>query len=155
MKREVLKGLSMVTLIVVIAFVTAVASANAQSAKMMVSQIPFEFVVGDQTLPAGEYRISSSALSSALAIQSEKDTAIRLTNGTEPNKSNRRAKLVFHRYGNKYFLAEVWNGSDTTGRQLFKSRQQRAIERELSDIASKGEFASKTYATVVVAADRR
>lgn len=151
MKREILKGLTMLTLIVGIAFATAVASANAQSANGVISNIPFEFVVGNETLPAGEYRINT-ALEPALAIKSAdlKHSAMRMTNGTKPS-SERRARLVFRRYGQKYFLAEVWNGSER-GRQLTKSRQERAIERELASIPSKSEFAASTYETVEVAA---
>ncbi len=157
MTREMIKGFTMVTLILAIALMTAVVSANAQSATVLVAEVPFEFVVGDQTLPAGEYRIKPSALSSTLAIQSADSgkTAMRLTNGTEPSRRNKIAKLVFHRYGQRYFLAEVWNGNDNAGRQLFKSRQEKAIERELETIAAKSDNPSGSHTTVIVAAVRR
>ena len=62
--------------------------------------------------------------------------------------------MVFHRYGHNYFLAEVWNG-DTAGRQLTKSRQERAIERELASIPSKSDLAQSTHETIVVVAAAR
>jgi len=59
MKKEVLKGLTIFTLMVALAILTAVVSANAQSRYQVVADIPFEFVVGNETLPAGEYYVSS------------------------------------------------------------------------------------------------
>lgn len=152
MKREVIRGITMLTMVVAIALATAVVSANAQSAKAVVSNVPFEFVVGDVTLPAGEYRINRP-LGNALSIQTADATAaaMRLSNEIRPTK-DKHARLVFHRYGKRYFLAEVWTGSDDIGRQLLKSRQERAIERELSSIASKTEQSESGYATIEVAA---
>ena len=152
MKRELLKGITMLTMVVAIALATAVVSASAQSPKTVVSSVPFEFVVGDVTLPAGEYRINRP-LGNALSIQTANASAaaMRLSNEIQPRKDKQHARLVFHRYGERYFLAEVWTGSDI-GRQLLKSRQERAIERELSSIASKTEQAESGYAIVEVAA---
>ena len=59
---------------------------------------------------------------------------------------------MFHRYNNRYFLAEVWSGGDSVGRKLTRSRHERAIERELASISSKSEFAQSTYAIVEIAA---
>ena len=145
----------MVLLVVAMALVTAVASANAQSAKKVAADVPFDFIVGDQTLNAGAYTVkSTTAPENGLMIQraSGKSEAMRLSFPIEPSKSNRNAKLVFHRYGQRYFLAEVWTGSGNVGRHLLKSRQERAIERELSTIASKSEFAESSYEIVEVVA---
>ncbi|HKO45451.1 MAG TPA: hypothetical protein VJU84_19405 [Pyrinomonadaceae bacterium] len=135
MKKQVVKGITMLTMIVAIAFATAVVSAQAQSGKTVISNIPFEFVVADQTLPAGKYQVNRS-IGNALAISTSDAAVFRLTNEIEPSK-DRRARLVFHRYGNRYFLAEAWTGAGEAGRQLLKSRQERAIEREMSTLASK------------------
>lgn len=156
MRREVLKGITMLTMIVAIALATAVVSANAQSSGMVVSNVPFEFVVGDNTLPSGEYRINR-ALGNALTILTIRSAdanaaAMRLTNDIQPRRNKTHARLVFHRYGNRYFLAEVWSGAGDTGRQLLKSRQERAIEREVSTLASKTEQAESGYAIVEIAA---
>ncbi len=151
MKKELLKGFSMVTLVIVIAFAAAVVSASAQSNKLVIADIPFDFVVADEAMPAGEYRVrTASAQGDGLLIQSAdaKHSAIRLTNSVESKKTN--ARLVFRRYGERYFLAEVWNGADSTGRQLTRSKQERAIQRELAAIQSKSELAQSTYAIVEV-----
>lgn len=153
MKKEILKGFTMLMLIVALALATAVASANAQSPNRTMANIPFEFVVGDKTLPAGEYTVKAATTAGdALVIQGvdNGESAVRLSDSTEQLK-NRPARLVFHRYGHNYFLAEVWNG-ESTGRAIVKSRQERAIERELAGIPSKSDLAQSTYETIEVVA---
>jgi hypothetical protein len=44
MKKELLKGFTMLALLVIIAFATALVSANAQSAQKVTGDIPFDFV---------------------------------------------------------------------------------------------------------------
>jgi hypothetical protein len=158
MKKELFKGLTMLMLIVVLALTTAVASANAQSVSRIVADIPFEFSVGYKAMPAGEYAVKpANATGNALMIRSAdgKSAAIRLTQETERAKNDTPARLVFHRYGERYFLAEVWNGFENTGRQLLTSQEERAIERELASISAKSETAKNTYERVEVLAALR
>ena len=135
MKREFLKGFTMLVLIVTLALTTAVVSATAQSnANKVVANVPFEFSVGYKALPAGTYSVQSIvSAGDGLLIQSAdgKISALRQSEATRRIKEKPRARLVFHRYGERYFLAEVWNGIDNTGRQLTKSQEERAIADEL------------------------
>jgi hypothetical protein len=150
MKKELLKGFTMLALTVALAFATAAAS-NAQSSNRIVADIPFEFTVGGQSLPAGQYAVrAANSQGNTLIVQSDdaKSSAMRLTNPIRPNKTNEQARLVFHRYGERYFLAEVWSGSDGAGRQLLKSREERAIEREST-------LAQGSYETIEVLAALR
>jgi hypothetical protein len=153
MKKEIAKGFAMLTLIVAIALATAVVSANAQSSRLVVADIPFDFVVGDQTMPAAEYRVRP-ALGSGLIIQSAdaNNSAMRLTSGIESRKNKTQARLVFHRYGNRYFLSEVWTGGRDSGLQLNTSSQERAAAREFAAIAR---ITKSTYETVEVLATLR
>ena len=158
MNKELLKGFTMLMLIVVLALATAVASANPQSVNSVVADIPFEFSVGYKTLPAGEYSVRTvTTAGDALMIQSAdgKSSAVRLSEATERTKNKSHARLVFHRYGERYFLAEVWNGADRSGRQLLKSQEERAIERELASISAASATAKNTYETVEVIASIR
>ena len=160
MKRELLKGITMLALIVTLALATAVISANAQSANnnKVVANVPFEFSVGYKSMPAGEYSVQTIASASdGLLIQSAdgKISALRLSDAIQTSKDKPHARLVFHRYGDRYFLAEVWNGADNTGRQLRQSQEERAAAGELT-IASANNHASPatqpTYETVEVLA---
>ena len=158
MKREFLKGFTMLVLIVTIALATAVVSANAQSnANKVVADVPFEFSVGYKALPAGTYSVQSIvSAGDGLLIQSTdgKTSALRLSEATRRIKEKPQARLVFHRYGERYFLAEVWNGVDNTGRQLTKSQEERAIadERILASAKENAHAANDIYEIVEVLA---
>ena len=156
MKNELLRGTTMVMLVVVLAVATAAATTSPQ-ANRVVADIPFEFSVGYKTMPKGEYRIQIvNSANDALLIQSAdgKSSALRLSEATSRMKNKTQARLVFHRYGERYFLAEVWSGTDT-GRQLLKSQEERAIERELASIASTSDENHATFEIVEVVAALR
>lgn len=157
MKKEILKGFTMVALVVALALATAVAS-NGQSSNRIVADIPFEFSVGDKAMPSGRYEVrTANSQGIVLVIQSKdgKSSAIRLTNSIEPTTNKTRVRMVFHRYGERYFLAEVWSRTGESGRELLKSRQERAVERELASISSKSDPSLRTYETVEVLASIR
>lgn len=137
MRKQLTKGFAMLLVVVALAFVTAVASANGQSIKVR-ANVPFDFMVGDKTLPAGGYTVGSiTASGDCLSFRAlaTNDQAVRLTMSASGKADH--AKLVFHKYGERYFLAEVWSSEDA-GRVLTKSRQERAIEKENTAIARHG-----------------
>lgn len=158
MKREFLKGFAMLIMVVVIALTTAVASGQTQStngAAKLVANIPFEFNIGYKMMPAGEYsveRIVSAGDSLLIKNADGSLCALRLSEATSRIKNQKQARLVFHRYGDKYFLAEVWNGVDDIGRQLVKSEDERAVERESRSASNESEAAHATYQRVEIAA---
>ena len=155
MAKQILKGFTMLTLIVGLAFVSAVVSAKGQSTQA-VAKVPFEFIVGDKTLPSGQYtvRALSDTNKAAMVIRGS-SSAIRLTNEIQTNKNKEQTRLVFHRYGERYFLSEAWMGADSTGRHLLQSKQEGSIERELASLGSKSKLAQNTYAVVEIVATLR
>ena len=155
MRKQSLKGFTMLMLIVTVSFMTAVTSAHGQSSRMVVADIPFDFNVGGKVLMAGEYTVKAfNANGDALAISNKQsnETAIRLTLSIEADRVPDQTKLVFHRYGQRYFLSEVWSAGERTGRTLHKSREERAIESQLAAIPSKNELASSAYEIVEIVA---
>jgi len=96
--------------------------------------IPFTFSVGGKTLEAGDYNISPSG-DKGIAIQNAagKSSMIALTNAVSPDTSARAPKLVFHRYGDRYFLAQTWLRTSDTGRQLFVSAEEVQAARQYGD----------------------
>ena len=111
------------------------ASRVARAQENMVVNVPFAFVAGQAALPAGEYRINLSASSSALLltpIDNPGASAFVVTMPTQANEPSSDSKLVFHRYGNRYFLSQLWRVGSSSGRQLRKS----AREKEIALVAS-------------------
>jgi hypothetical protein len=92
--------------------------------------IPFAFVAGETTLPAGEYRVQKMDRNNALMLIrcNEPRTAIMVvTNATQSGKQQEQSKLVFHKYGEHYFLSQVWNAGFSSGRELLKTQREREI----------------------------
>jgi hypothetical protein len=155
MQKHILKGLTMLVLIAAVALMAALVSANAQSISPVVANIPFDFTVGGKSLKAGEYSVRAfTSKGDTLLISNQKsnDGAIRLSQSIEARNVPKHGKLVFHRYGQRYFLSEVWTTGERTGRQLNKSSEERAIEGQLAAISSKSELARSSYETVEILA---
>ena len=84
-------------------------SARAQGADVAVASVPFEFVAGGATLPAGKYRVSrvSSGISQELAIKGDgKGNAFLLPLAFDDRPAN-QPTLTFEHVGGKYFLTGI------------------------------------------------
>lgn len=115
-------------------FVTA--SASAQTVKIK-ADIPFDFVVNQQLLPKGEYTVESfgTPSSGTLVLRSADHTAKSMLIGhaCETPIPPANAKLVFHHYGEQYFLAQVWSVGDTSGRELAKGRREAQMAKAATE----------------------
>src|SRR5205807_2934375 len=128
MKRQI------VSLLGVFGLLLVAACANAQSLKVT-ANVPFNFVVDKATLPAGAYSIESisSAASSTLLIQNS-DARIQmavLPNSAQSLNASESTRLVFHRYADHYFLAQIWVSGNTSGRQFRMSSREAELANNI------------------------
>jgi hypothetical protein len=81
----------------------------AQSSPAGRADIPFGFYVRDTVLPAGSYTVRETNNQGVVQIQNN-DTGKSIVVMAPPNRSGNTAdpKLVFNKYGNRYFLSELW-----------------------------------------------
>lgn len=91
--------------------------------------VPFDFTVNGATLPSGEYSVQGLGLGNAISIRNADHSANTLALATrcEGRKTSEKSKLVFHRYGNRYFLAQIWMAGDNAGKELPKTRLETEI----------------------------
>ncbi len=92
--------------------------------------IPFAFAAGETTLPAGEYRVQKMDGNGAVLLircTEPKASILVVTNSTGGGKQQEQSKLVFHRYGNHYFLSQVWNAGYRSGRELRIGQREKEI----------------------------
>ena len=126
-------------LLAVIALISACVPAKAQSLKYKLTvTIPFDFTVMDKKLPAGKYSIGRAQLSEGDQIiqisRVDDNTSVsRITIPVVARDATKDGLLVFHQYGDEYFLAEIWPAGGNTGRALPKSRTERDLERKGED----------------------
>jgi hypothetical protein len=137
------------TLITICLLLTAAVFAQMTSSqRLMKVNIPFAFGVQDQSLPAGQYLVFTVTPERSIRIVSAngKHSAIVNTLPNYAKEPSSNSRLVFHRYGNEYFLAEVWTAGQDVARNPLSSKK--AMES-----ASNGERPEAF--TVVALADSR
>jgi hypothetical protein len=124
------------------ALVLSVPFVQAQSVK---ADVPFAFSLQGQSMPAGNYSIIAVSdqvlevwnldsrhgqlLAKQMSVQSSKDQG---------------PKLVFHKYGDQYFLSQIWDGQSDTGIQLAESKREKEVKMA-------GNALPNTPETVIVA----
>jgi hypothetical protein len=116
------------------ALTTLASTRVAQAQEHVVVNIPFDFVAGNTQLPAGQYSITASGPNRTLLLIDRKDSAASAymgTNAVVATEIQSESKLIFNRYGDRYFLSQVWTAGNSRGRQLLKS----AREKEMAQTA--------------------
>lgn len=113
-------------------FMTTAASAQTIHMK---ADIPFNFILNGATLPAGEYSVTSMDMTgqvlSVSDLKSHQSNLI-ISNSCRSLKPATKTKLVFHRYGDRYFLKQIWVAGNDSGRELSTSRREEEVARDFS-----------------------
>ena len=88
--------------------------------------VPFDFIVGNQTFPAGRYTLDRGPAQGTVTIRSEDcaHAAIGLTQSVSSVVTRENGSLVFHRYGDTYIFSEVWNPGNDGRRLVSPSREK-------------------------------
>ncbi len=126
MKRNLIGILSLVVMTLLISSTGAYAQSYAKA------DVPFAFAVGSAQLPAGTYEIKvDNASSGAITIRNGQTSDAAMSTARREHPKQTSAKLVFHRVGNSYFLAEVWKSSDAEGMIVPTSKREKDLAKEL------------------------
>ena len=102
------------------------ASLHAQTMNMRAT-IPVPFHAGNAVMPAGSYTVSHSNGVLILHEAAGKGAALVVTDAATGSRPAARSILSFHRYGENYFLASVWEEGLRDGCELRKSRAEKEI----------------------------
>jgi hypothetical protein len=107
-------------------------SALAASAETIsIVNVPFSFWMDNYELPAGAYRI---------LLRSNKMLELNGPNGQRhmiivheaiSSKTPRTGYLLFHRYGETYFLGQVWSGETNIGLECSRTPAEKRAERQM------------------------
>ena len=81
---------------------------NAQTRPTVSAEVPFNYIANGKTMPAGEckVRVDGDGVP-VLRISSEDQQIFSLAIANDSAKAAEESKLVFHKYGTRYFLASV------------------------------------------------
>jgi hypothetical protein len=128
MKSRVTSLLSIGIALVAVATVWSSSSAQAQD-KTVTVNVPFSFYMGSSAMPQGAYHVDELSHGAVVSMRSAAVTKAVTTHEIAGKKSMEPARLVFHRYGESYFLAEIWTGDTSVGKALAASPREKELAR--------------------------
>jgi hypothetical protein len=100
--------------------------ASAQtSATISKADIPFAFQTPTQLLPAGTYLIVEES-NHLIRLQGTSKGGFVVTHDATKSHAPTRGSIVFDRYGDKYYLRQVWTAGNKVGLECPKSRAEKA-----------------------------
>jgi hypothetical protein len=109
-------------------------SVYAQSDSALVAKIPFEFVIGNKTFPAGEYTVRYTYRSVIQILNRDGGACLFVPTRLAKGRKRMGDELVFSRYGDQYFLSTLWRAGDV-GRAVGISRSERELIQTRSESA--------------------
>jgi hypothetical protein len=109
MKARILIFLVVVSLLLVITpAVSQVIEAN------WTANVPFDFVVGDTRMPAGEYMVKSNPHTMRLTVinkETQKKASV-FTRDIENLNPDEKTVLIFQREGDRHVLHQIWGENE-------------------------------------------
>lgn len=127
-----LRFLAILGLLAPVMFIT---HASAQDKELVVN-IPFNFTACTEQMPAGKYKVIpvTSANPRLLLVRGldNRSAEIICAHDVQSAKPSTSGKLIFNRYGDQYFLSELWYAGNITGVQVYRSEKEEALLRELA-----------------------
>jgi hypothetical protein len=129
LKKQILSVVAALTLIIPMSIIGFAGLSGTVSAN-----IPFDFMVGGKEFKAGKYSVSrlfASNTSDTLIIRSaDNREAANFNVNNVSGKGESQARLIFRRYGNQYFLGQVFDGQSKEGYGLLKSKAEREAAKK-------------------------
>jgi len=114
----------------------------------LVANVPFDFVAGGATLPAGQYSIEQLSRGPVVMVKEiagHAAAAVAMTRPAQPKKEQAKSVLVFKRYGEDYFLSEIWNAQEQNCLALTSS-PSRGKEQQLAKNGTPEQITLVAYA---------
>jgi cytolysin (calcineurin-like family phosphatase) len=106
----------------VMTFLAALMAASSAAGQTNHGDIPFAFSVANQTVPPGHYTTVQVTSTLLRIFNSHNQGVVVLTTAVDSKESEGTGKMLFHRYGDDYFLSEVWDPAGQSGRKVVQSR---------------------------------
>jgi hypothetical protein len=102
----------------------AVSHAQDMDNAVVVVKVPFAFVDGSQHFPAGLYNIRMDD-QKILAIHGQSDSGFVMAWFSEDSHPSNSTKVVFRRYGDQYFLQEIWISGESRHTYCLPSKSEK------------------------------
>jgi hypothetical protein len=126
---------------VFIAFVCALmihpSKAHAQIIDTLEGNIPFQFQAGDALLPPGNYSIrmveNSGLKFMQITSQGTSASAFFRVSETDLKSAPTQNELIFNKYGDHYFLAQLFEEGDPSGSEVVESNYEKKVSKAATE----------------------
>jgi len=121
MKRNIIGAL--MTLIVASSMAVPVVQAQET---ILTATVPFAFNIGDKQLPAGAYAVREMGRATLVQSRDAVYSVMGIYYYAGSSKAD-ETKLVFHKVGDHYFLAQIWTGARDQGLAVPESKMEKEM----------------------------
>jgi hypothetical protein len=128
------------TFVMTMTAVALLGSTGLYAQQKAVANIPFSFKVSDKTMPAGQYTIGQASTSHYGLVRVQNtangDSALVLasaSNASYKPTDNDKAKVIFHRYGDRYFFSEIWTANGNLCGKALPTKLERETRLNAGD----------------------
>ena len=94
--------------------------------------VPFAFEDGSQRFPPGLYTIRMEAQHN-IQIQGSLASGYLGTWFDEDEQPSRTSKVIFRKYGGRYFIGEIWTAGEGTHTYLLPSKAETRLQLEVAE----------------------
>jgi hypothetical protein len=136
MKLQETKGhYQLLSLFIALVFALAMypTKTQAQIIGNIEANIPFQFYVGNAKFPPGNYTIhvldNSDLTLMEISSADGKMSALFDVRDAEANSAPAKGELIFNKYGNRYFLAKLFDETNPNGSAVIESRYEKRMEK--------------------------
>ena len=115
---------------VMLMLLSGLMAAQSLTNSSVVAQVPFDFMVNNKIIPAGECVVRAVS-GDVLAIQNFEARKGALASSSHANASkDHRTVMVFQRYGSQYFLSEIRIQGNSLSYKLPQSRAEAELRAQ-------------------------
>jgi hypothetical protein len=113
------------------------AKAHAQIIGELEVTVPFQFYAGNTKLPAGKYILhmldNSDLRIMEISTADGSTSALFEVEDAEANSAPPKSELIFNKYGNRYFLARVFDEGNPDGSRVPASQYEKRVSQAATE----------------------
>ena len=133
------RGRQLLSLFIALVFALTIypTKAHAQIIGDLEANIPFQFHAGNTKLPPGKYVIHAldNTDLTVMEIRSADGSTSALfdVRDAEANSAPAKSELIFNKYGNRYFLAKLFDEGNPSGTEVVESRYEKRVSQAAAE----------------------
>jgi hypothetical protein len=133
------RGHHLLSLLIALVFALTIypTRAHAQIVGDLEVNVPFQFHAGNAKLPPGKYVIhkldDSNLTVMEISSADGSPSALFEVQAAEANSAPAKSELIFNKYGDRYFLAKLFDEGNPSGSQLPESRYEKTVSQAVDE----------------------